>query len=83
MITFIMISILISAFLVLILLIFGQNIFEKILAVNSFANYLIVLMSCMSLFRGSSSFIDIALIYVMINFIASSAFRKFYKNKGL
>jgi multicomponent Na+:H+ antiporter subunit F len=73
---------LLCMFLMLINVMFGKTIFQKIMTINCFANYTIVFLCALSLFESQESYVDIALIYALINFIATNAFLKLTKDKS-
>ncbi|MFN7038450.1 MAG: monovalent cation/H+ antiporter complex subunit F [Alphaproteobacteria bacterium] len=75
-------TIIISMILMLIAVIKGPSIFDRIMAVNCFTNYTICFVVLLANFDGNNSFIDIALIYTLINFIATIAFLKYFKHRS-
>lgn len=69
---FIMLLALIRAFL-------GPTLFDRILAVNMFGTKTVLLVSILGVLSGESSFLDIAIVYVLINFIAIIAVLRFFE----
>ena len=62
--------------------ILGPTVFDRILAVNLFGTKTVLLIAVMGFLRGQPDFIDLALIYVLINFIGTVVILKYveYRN---
>lgn len=76
-------TVLICMILVFISIVKDNSIIDKILAVNCFANYTIIFIVLLANNKSNNSFIDIALIYALVNFIATIAFLKYFRHKSL
>lgn len=59
----------------------GPTVFDRILAVNLLGTKTIVLIALIGYMYGRPHFMDLALVYALINFIATIAFLK-YKERG-
>jgi len=57
----------------------GPTIFDRILAVNSFGTKTVLLIAVFGFLTGRPDFIDIALVYSLINFIGTIAVLKFFE----
>ena len=57
----------------------GPTVFDRILAVNSVGTKTVLLIALLGFLTGRPDFIDIAIVYAMINFIAVVAVLKFVK----
>ena len=57
----------------------GPTVFDRILSVNAFGSMTVVLIAVYGFLSGRPDFLDIALVYVLINFIATIALTKFVK----
>ena len=57
----------------------GPTLFDRILAVNMFGTATVLLVSIIGVMSGNSSFLDIALVYVLINFISIIAVLRFFE----
>ena len=57
----------------------GPTVFDRILAVNSVGTKTVLLIALLGFLTGRPDFLDIAIIYAMINFIAVVAVLKFVK----
>lgn len=55
----------------------GPTGYDRILAVNSFGTLTVLLISVHGFLAGRPDFLDIALVYTLINFIATIAVTKF------
>lgn len=81
--TIVIVTILISMCLILIRALRGKTIFDRLLAGNSFGTKTMALIVMLGFVTKSSMFLDIALIYVLINFITTMAFLKFFTQQSL
>ena len=57
----------------------GPTVFDRILAVNSVGTKTVLLIALLGFLTGRPDFLDIAIVYAMINFIAVVAVLKFVK----
>ena len=57
----------------------GPTIYDRILAVNTFGTLTVVLIAVHGFLAGRPEFLDIALVYALINFIATIAVTKYVK----
>jgi len=71
--------ILFSMLLALISAIIGQSVYDKILAVNIFGTVTVLFIALFGFLTGRPEFLDIALVYALINFIATIAILKFFE----
>jgi len=69
---FIMALALVRAFL-------GPTLFDRILAVNMFGTKTVLLIAVLGVISGQSSFLDIAIVYALINFISIIAVLRFFE----
>jgi multicomponent Na+:H+ antiporter subunit F len=62
----------------------GPTVYDRILAVNSFGTLTVLLIAAHGFLAGRPDFLDIALVYALINFIATIAVTKFvtFSNLG-
>ncbi len=61
----------------------GPTIFDRILAVNSFGTKTVLLISVYGFLTGRPDFLDIALVYALVNFIGTIAVLKFFEYDDL
>ena len=57
----------------------GPTVYDRVLAVNSFGTKTVLLIALLGFLTGRPDFLDISLIYALINFIATIAVLKFLK----
>ena len=57
----------------------GPTVYDRVLAVNSFGTKTVLLIAVFGFLTGRPDFLDISLIYALINFIATLAVLKFLK----
>ncbi len=72
-------AILVTMALALVRAIKGPTIYGRILAVNAFGTLTVVLIAVHGFLAGRPEFLDIALVYALINFIATIAVTKYVK----
>ncbi len=61
----------------------GPNVFDRILAVNSFGTLTVVMLAIYGFLTERPEFLDIALLYALINFVGTIAVTKFIKMSQL
>jgi multicomponent Na+:H+ antiporter subunit F len=61
----------------------GPRIYDRVLAVNVVGTKTVVLLALIGFIYGRPHFLDIALVYAIINFIATLAFLKYIEKGGL
>lgn len=57
----------------------GPTVYDRILAVNMFGTKIVLLIAVISFLVGRTDFLDIALVYALINFVATIAVLKFFE----
>ena len=79
------IALLVALLLALIRAIAGPTLFDRVLAVNSVGTKTVLLIAVLGFLTERPEFLDIALLYVLVNFIGTIAVLKFfrYRNLGL
>ncbi len=76
-------AILITMFLALVRLFAGPTLYDRVLAVNSFGTKTVLLIGVMGFLSERPEFLDIALLYALINFITTIAILKFFRYRAL
>jgi multicomponent Na+:H+ antiporter subunit F len=61
----------------------GPTLYDRVLAANSFGTKTVLLLLIFSLLVGRGDGVDIALLYALINFIATIAILKFFRYRSL
>jgi len=77
------VALLVTMLLTLIRALLGPTIFDRILAVNSFGTKTVLLIAVYGFLTGRPDFVDIALVYSLINFIGTIAVLKFFEYDDL
>lgn len=76
-------AILVTMTLVLIRAVKGPTVFDRILAVNAFGTLTVLLIAVVGFLQGRPEFLDLALVYGLINFIGTIAVTKFIKYEDM
>jgi multicomponent Na+:H+ antiporter subunit F len=63
--------------------IMGPSHYDRILAVNSFGTKTVLLLAVIGFLFGRPAFLDIAIVYALINFVATIALMKFFRYRAL
>jgi len=77
------IAILVVMLIVLIRAALGPTVFDRILAINTFGTATVLLIALLGFLTGRPDFMDIALLYALINFIATVAVLKLFRYGSL
>ena len=72
-------AVLVTMALALVRAALGPTVFDRILAVNMFGTKTVLLISVLSFLTGRRDFVDLALVYALMNFIAVLAVVRFLK----
>ena len=76
-------AILIGMLLALIRAFAGPTLYDRVLAGNSFGTKTVLLLGVMGFLVGRPDFLDIALVYALINFVGTIAILKFFHYRTL
>ena len=77
------ISILISFIMVLVRLFLGPTLYDRVLALYAFGTLAVLMISVVGFLFGRPDFLDIALLYALLNFIGTIAILKFFRYKEI
>ena len=61
----------------------GPTLYDRVLAANSFGTKTVLFLLIFSMLVGRSDGVDIALLYALINFVATIAILKFFRYRSL
>lgn len=61
----------------------GPTLYDRILAVNVFGSTTVLLIALLGFLTGRPEFLDIALLYALINFAGTLALLKFFRHGDL
>ena len=77
----VLIALAVSFLLILVRLINGKTTFDRILAANSIGTIIVLAISVHGFYMGRPEFVDISIVYALINFIGTVAVLKLF-DKG-
>jgi len=77
------IAILIAIALMLVRAFIGPTVYDRILAVNMAGTKTVLLIAALGFLMGRPEWLDIALVYALINFVGTIAIMKFFKYSHL
>lgn len=77
------IALLVSMALAMIRALLGPTVFDRILAVNMFGTKTVLLIAVLGFLTGRPDFLDLALVYALMNFIGVVAVLKYVETGGL
>jgi multicomponent Na+:H+ antiporter subunit F len=76
------IALIVSMCLLLIRALMGPTLYDRVLAVNSFGTKTVLLIGLMGFVMGRPDFLDIAILYTLINFTSTIAVLKFFRYRS-
>ena len=74
-----MIGVLVTMLLALVRAILGPTVYDRILAANMFGTKTVLFIAVLGYLSGRPEFLDLALVYILINFIGIIAILKFVR----
>ena len=77
------IAVCISMVLLLIRLFAGSTLYDRVLALNTFGTCTVLLIASSGFLFGRPDFLDVALLYALINFVGTIAVLKFFRYRRL
>lgn len=80
---FAMICLFIAMVLVLIRLYNGPTLYDRVLSTNSFGTHTVLFIGILGFLSGRPDFLDIALLYALINFVGTIAILKFFRYRAI
>jgi len=76
-------AILIAMVLMLVRALIGPTSYDRILAANSFGTKTVLFIGLIGFLFGRPDFLDIAIVYALINFVTTIALMKFFRYRSL
>lgn len=61
--------------------ILGPSAFDRVMAVNMFGTKTVLLLSLLGFLGGRPDFLDIALVYALVNFLSTIAILRFFEGR--
>jgi multicomponent Na+:H+ antiporter subunit F len=77
------IAVSITMVLILIRAVMGPTLYDRVLSVNSFGTVTVLMLGLIGFLTGRPDFLDIALLYALINFVGTIAILKFFRYQDL
>ena len=74
-----LVAVAVSMLLALIRMLMGPTVYDRILALNSFGTKTVLTIAILGFLTGRPDFLDIGLLYALINFIGTIAILKFFE----
>ncbi|MDZ4368949.1 MAG: monovalent cation/H+ antiporter complex subunit F [Afipia sp.] len=73
----------VAMMMVLIRLFAGPTLYDRVLAVNTFGTLTVLLLGLLGFITERPDFLDIAMLYALINFVSTIAILKFFRYRAL
>ncbi|MFC4667606.1 monovalent cation/H+ antiporter complex subunit F [Seohaeicola nanhaiensis] len=77
------IALFVAMVLVLIRLFNGPTLYDRVLAVNAFGTYTVLFIGVLGFLNGRPDFLDISMLYALINFVGTIAILKFFRYRAI
>ena len=75
-------GLLVAILLMLLRALIGPTLYDRVLAVNSLSTKILLLLGVLGYLMGRPAFLDIALLYALINFVSTIAILKFFRYRS-
>jgi len=72
-----------AMFLVGIRLFSGPTLYDRVMALNSFGTHTVLFIGVLGFLNDRPDFLDIALLYALINFVGTIAILKFFRYRAI
>ena len=76
------IALVVAIALMLIRALSGPTLYDRVLAVNSIGTKIILLLGVIGFLTGRPDFLDISILYALINFVATISILKFFRYRS-
>ncbi|MEX0837547.1 MAG: monovalent cation/H+ antiporter complex subunit F [Gemmatimonadota bacterium] len=76
-------GVLVSMCLAIVRALVGPTVYDRVLAVNIFGTKTVLLIAVLGFLNGRPEFLDLALVYALINFIGTITVLKFFEFRDL
>ncbi len=73
------VALFVAMLITMVRLFLGPSLYDRVLAVNSFGTKTVAILAILNFIMGRPDFIDIALLYALLNFVATIAVLKFFR----
>lgn len=72
-------ALVVAMLLALVRALLGPTVYDRVLAVNAFGTKTVLMIAVLGFLAGRPDFMDIALLYALINFVGTIAVLKFFR----
>ncbi|MCR9271452.1 MAG: monovalent cation/H+ antiporter complex subunit F [Henriciella sp.] len=76
------IALVVAIALMLVRALSGPTLYDRVLAVNSLGTKIILLLGVIGFLTGRPDFLDISILYALINFVSTIAILKFFRYRS-
>lgn len=73
----------IGMILLLVRLFLGPTLYDRVMAANAFGTYTVLLIGVLGFLNERPDFLDVALLYALINFVGTIAVLKYFRYRSL
>ena len=77
------VALLIASGLILLRLYLGETLLDRVLALNTFGTVAVLLIGAVGFLSNRPDFLDIALLYALINFVGTIAVLKYFRYRSI
>ena len=77
------IALFISMILILFRMFAGPSLYDRVISANAFGTYTVMFIGVLGFLTGRPDFLDIALLYALINFIGTIAVLKYFRYRAI
>jgi len=77
-----LVAVLLGMCLLLVRALMGPTLYDRVLAVNSFGTKTVLVIGLLGYVMGRPAFLDIAILYTLINFVSTIAILKFFRYRS-
>lgn len=77
------IALLVGMAVILVRLYVGPSLYDRVLAGNAFGTYTVMFIGVLGFLLGRPDFLDIALLYALINFVGTIAVLKYFRYRAI
>lgn len=77
------IALFVAMVLVLARLFLGPTLYDRVTALNSFGTHTVLFIGILGFLTGRPDFLDIALLYALINFVGTIAILKYFRYRAI
>lgn len=77
-----LVAVLVGACMLLVRALMGPTLYDRVLAVNSLGTKTVLVLGLLGYVMGRPDFLDIAILYTLINFVSTIAILKFFRYRS-